>query len=161
MKATGLIITILCLTLSGCSNKRTDVSKLINEKASFHGALPLDPFQWRVITTFVNTKESTMSTLYGNDIAVRHARNDPQHPYPESSQLSLVTWYQREDEHWFGAKIPGEMKSIEFITVNASVPTYSYQVYEGSSLVRKSAEEAGQTDSRIEYVLGQRALVMP
>ena len=60
-----------------------------------------------------------MSTLYGNDVAVRYARMNPQQDYPAGSVLSLVTWVQREDGHWFGAKIPGPVKSVEFVTVTA------------------------------------------
>jgi hypothetical protein len=29
----------------------------------------------------------------------------------------LVTWQQREDPHWFGARIPGQPLSAEFVEV--------------------------------------------
>jgi hypothetical protein len=157
-------MVILCLTLSGCTSKRTQVSTLINDKASLHGDLPFNPFQWSVISSFVNAQESTMSTLYGNDLAVRHARTDPHHPYPVGSVLSLITWGQQEDEHWFGAKIPGQLKSIEFVRVDSSEnlqPAYSYQSFAGSPLEQVTEEETNVPNVRMNYVLSQRALVMP
>jgi hypothetical protein len=153
----------LCLTLAGCSQKRTDVSQIINKKASIPGDLPFNPFQWRVLSVSVNGKELTMSTLYGNEIAAHQARTDIQHRYPAGSQLALITWYQQEDEHWFGARIPATIKSIEFVTVNgpANRPlTYSYQAYEGAPL-KSSLVDPASKDQRINYLLAQRPLVMP
>lgn len=105
-----------------------------------------------------------MSVLYGNDTAVRHARTDPRRPYPAGSVISLVTWAQEEDPHWFGAKTPGEVKSVEFVTAEESpgiVPAYSYQIYEGATLKKTAAENVSNPDSRIGDILSRRALVMP
>ena len=154
---------MLCLALAGCSNKRVSVTQLINEKASIRGELPFNPFQLEVITVSVNGKESTMSTLYGNEIAVRQARTDSQQRYPAGSQLALVTWSQQEDEHWFGARIPGAIKSVEFVTIIGLEPRardYSYQLYEGAPL-KFSTVDQGRRDERINYLLKQRPLVMP
>jgi hypothetical protein len=69
-----------------------------------------------VITQFIDRRASTMSTLYGNDAARRYARTNSQQNYPSGSVLCLVTWEQRDDPHWFGAKIPGGVKSVEFVS---------------------------------------------
>jgi hypothetical protein len=37
--------------------------------------------------------------------------------YPQGSVLALVTWQQRDDPHWFGARIPDVPLSIEFVHV--------------------------------------------
>ena len=37
--------------------------------------------------------------------------------YPAGAVLGLVTWRQREDPHWFGARIPGSVVSVEFVEV--------------------------------------------
>lgn len=150
--------------MAGCANRRTSASQLINDKASLSGGLPLNPFQWRVVSSSINGRESTMCTLYGNDLAVQHARTDPQDPYPAGSILSLVTWFQQEDDHWFGARIPGGIKTVEFITVDSSpdkTPTYTYQSYEGTPLRKASNEEITDLNNRIKNVLSQRAAVMP
>jgi hypothetical protein len=105
-----------------------------------------------------------MSTLYGNDAAVRYARSNSQQDYPAGSVLSLVTWAQREDERWFGARIPGQMKSVEFVSVAAGSdgkPAYSYEIYEGAPLQKTSSSMGRAQGSRADYLLSQRASVMP
>ena len=62
------------------------------------------PLTGKIITSFVNTRDGTMSTLYGNDIAVKSARAGQ--VYPVGAVVSLVTWSQRDDPHWFGGRIP-------------------------------------------------------
>ena len=161
MKWMYLFVVLVCIACFGCTSKRTEVSKIINDRASLRGDLPFDPFQGKVVATFVNPQESTMSTLYGNDIAVRHARTDPQKPYPTGSVLSFVTWYQVEDDHWFGAKIPGEIKSVEFVKVDAlpnNSVKYSYDIFEGSPLERVNGDSV---DARVNFLISQKALVMP
>lgn len=164
MKPICLLILSLCLIISGCATRHTDEAKRINEQASITEELPFNPLQWRVVTSSINIQDSTMSTLYGNDSAVQHARTDPQTPYPAGSTFSLVTWSQQDDEHWFGARIPGQIKSIEFVTVGTDpnkAPSFSYQSFEGSPLKKITADEPGNIDARIKYILSQRASVLP
>lgn len=76
-------------------------------------------------------------SLYGKGVAVRYARTDTRHEYLTGSVLSLVTWTQREDGRYFAARIPDNVKSVEFGFVQASEDTrssYSCQVYEGKAL---------------------------
>jgi Cytochrome P460 len=164
VRTTYLLIAILCLSSHGCTSRRTGAAELVNHKASLRGGLPFNPLQWRVISSSVDTRDSTVSVLYGNDIAVRHARTDARRPYPAGSVISLVTWAQEEDPHWFGAKTPGEVKSVEFVTAEESpglTPAYSYQIFEGAALERTAAEDVSNPDLRISDLLGRRALVMP
>jgi hypothetical protein len=136
----------------------------VNERASMAGDLPANPLQWQVITSAIDKNDTTMSTLYGNDVAVRYARANSQHDYPAGSALSLVTWTQRDDSRWFGAKIPDQVKSVEFVFVEAAAAggaSYAYQKYEGSPLKRVSAQQGLTPDDRTAYLLSQRAAVMP
>ena len=163
MRATKLLIIVAAVILGGCSTHKPQSSQLINHQASLPETLPHNPFGWRVISAMVKTQDSTMSTLFGNDIAVMHARTNPRQPYPAGSILSLVTWSQEEDDRWFGAKVPDKLKSVEFVTVihtPDSKASYSYSVYAGSPL-RSTIVEQSDRESRINYLLQQRALVMP
>jgi hypothetical protein len=140
------------------------VSSSINESASFTASLPWNPLQWKVIASTVDKQASSMSTLYGNDAAVRYARSHSQQDYPAGSVLSLVTWTEREDSRWFGARIPGPVKSVEFLTVAAGAgnqPAYSYESYEGLSLHKASSSVGRSPGSRADYLLSVRAAVMP
>jgi len=140
---------------------QADASDRFNRDAALPGDLPYQPFQWRVIASSVDKENATMSTLYGNDLAVNHARTNG--PYPAGAVLSLVTWHQQEDRHWFGGRIPSKVQSIEFLVVDSSSdrPAYSYQAYEGDPLKKISARETAVTQPRIDSILSQRASVMP
>jgi Haem-binding domain/Cytochrome P460 len=142
----------------------TEASDLFNNEAVLPKDLPYQPLQESVITSFVDKPKASMSTLYGNDVAVSHARTSPQGPYPRGAVLSLVTWHQQEDMHWFGARIPAKVESIEFVTVGdatGSGPAYSYQAYGGTPLTKQAAGDAAVTQPRIDLIVGLRASVMP
>ena len=136
-RAACLLCAVLPLSILGCAGDNPKTLATPNQSASLAGQLPANPLQWRVITSMADHAGSTMSTLYGNDIATGYARAHSQHDYPPGSVLSLVTWTEQEDPRWFGARIPATVKShLEFVTVGASEngpPSYSYEKYEGSA----------------------------
>jgi hypothetical protein len=126
--------------------------------------LPASPLKWRVITSAVNQADSTMSTFYGNDPAIDYARKNPQHDYPPGSAIALVTWTQRDDDRWFGARIPDHLKSVEFLEVIAArdgQPRFSYSQYEGPSAAKVLAQVTATPDGRTAYLLSQRSAVLP
>ncbi len=152
----GLFALALAAGMAGCSTPHPPV---FNDGAALTGKLPWNPEQWSVITSLASKADSSMSTLYGNDAAVSYARSHATPEYPAGSVLSLVTWTEKEDGRWFGGKIPGSVKSVEFVSI---VPAGAeYQRYEGSPLQR--VEEGNGTDSRnrAQYLLNLRAAVMP
>jgi hypothetical protein len=137
---------------------------VFNRDAALPADLPYQPLQWRVITSQVDKQHGTMSTLYGNDSAVDHARTTPQSPYPAGAVLSLVTWDQQEDHHWFGGRIPGKVRTIEFVSVTAASdgkPTDSYQSYSGSPLKKAPDQDTVAVQPRIDAIVGLKAAVMP
>ena len=77
------------------------------------------PPSWRLITSGVQPGDGTMWVLYGNDLAVMHARHARTEAYPAGAVLSLVVWEQRSDPRWFGARIPGRVRSTDSVTVGA------------------------------------------
>jgi hypothetical protein len=125
------------------------------------GELPVDPFNWRVISSAVDERAATMAILYGNDVAVRNARTSPDRGYPPGSVLAVATWRRQDDEHWFGARIPGGLRSIEVVTVRADGSSDSYDEYRGALLTRAATTEAGRARTRIDQILGQPAAIMP
>lgn len=148
----------------GCSEPNPRVVTTLNERAALAGDLPSNPLQWKVITSAINKQDSTMYTLFGNDLAVRYARTNSQLDHPAGSVVSLVTWNQQEDPRWFGGNLPAAPKSVEFVTVGVAPdhhPLYSYQRFEGAPLKKISAQESPTLDGRASYLLSQRAAVMP
>jgi hypothetical protein len=162
--AGALLLSLFLLSLFSCSGAEPKIPATINQIASLAGELPANPLRWKVITSAINHSDSTMSTLYGNDIAVSYARANSQHSYPSGSVLSLVTWTQREDNRWFGAKIPDRVKSVEFVFVDAAEDghqSYSYRDYEGAPLTMVSEQKGSALNDRTAYLLAQRAAVLP
>jgi len=172
MVLTGLLLA-LGLGMTGCSKPPPPPdSALFNREAGLPADLPFHPFDWRVVTSYVTPADGTMSTLYGNDPAVASARSGASGAYPAGAVLALVTWYQKDDIHWFGGRIPARIKSIEFVSAQAvpenaptgtpaTPPAYSYQDYEGIPLAQLPAPEGPALQARIDAIVTQRAAVLP
>jgi Haem-binding domain/Cytochrome P460 len=137
-----------------------DTLGLYDQAAYLPDSVAAHPLAGRVITSFVSHHQgaTTMSTLYGNDIAVKSARAG-QPVYAAGSVLALVTWSQRDDPHWFGGRIPAGLKSIELVSVGPGLrPAYS--AYEGMPMVKK-ADSPADVQERIQYITSQKASVFP
>ena len=160
-----------CFVFSGCSDggRVAPLTATINENASLSAAaasiLPANPLKWRIITSAIDPQNSTMSTLYGNDIAIPYARANSKHDYPVGSQIALVTWVRRDDPRYFGAKIPDNIKSIEFVTVNAAPDggalQYAYERFEGNPLAKTQSDISSPPSPSGSALLNQRAAVLP
>jgi hypothetical protein len=159
MRTTCVIAAVLSLSLFGCTEHNPRAATKINQEASLSGDLSLNPLGGKVITSWIDSRNSTMSTLFGNDVATQYARTNSKHDYPSGSILSLVTWNQQEDDRWFGAKIPASVKSVEIVAVDNG--RYSYKKYEGRPLRQILAQEDPTPNDRAAYLLSQRPAVMP
>lgn len=164
MKKQFPFVLAILLFVAGCANDRSHIVATPNQNAGLSGDLPFNPFEWQVVTSEINPSASTMSTLYGNEAAVKYARSHSQLDYPAGSVLALVTWHQKEDDRWFGANIPDKVISVEFVGIEngpQGKPTTSYQRYEGSPLQKSTAFDDSVARTRVAYFLAQRAAVMP
>jgi hypothetical protein len=112
-----MVLAVVC----GCGRKKIAESDLYNVQAALPAGLPYPVLEWKAIATVVDrgdgTGAGTTATLFGNDAAVAAARAGV--AYPAGAVLGLVTWQEREDPHWFGARIPGRPVSVEFVMVGA------------------------------------------
>jgi hypothetical protein len=160
MKGRHLWVAII---LVGCSMTNPRVVTTLNSAAALTATETGDPLHWRVITSGVRPRNSTMFTLFGNDAAIQYSRTNAAHDYPTGSALALVTWRQQEDSRWFGARIPSQVKSVEVVEVRTSGSGQSvntYRVWEGTPL-QETTSLKGQGDSRASYLVSLRAAVMP
>jgi len=127
------------------------------------GKVPFDPLKWRIITSGVDRRNSTMFTVFGNDAAVEYSRINTAQKYPAGSVIALATWHQQEDSRWSGAKIAARVMSVEFVDVRSALdsqPSHLYRAYEGSPL-KEITTSKSQSDQRAAYLLSLRAAVMP
>jgi hypothetical protein len=155
-------VVALAVAMVGCGHRRPADDDVLNVQARVPAALPVPAMDWRVIATSVNRGRQamgTMATLTGNDVAVKYAGTDV---YPGGSELALVTWLEREDPHWFGARIPGSFVGLETVTVERGADgkaTAVYKRYAGDPL--REVTDAANAEARKAAILGMRVSVMP
>lgn len=136
-----------------------------NSAAAMPTSLPYQPLVWGAITMYVDPKTRTMATLYGNAAATQavqalRASPGPKGPtYPAGAVLALVTWVQRDDPNWFGARIPAMPQSVEFVQVSAPGQT-SYWRFAGSGLMEDHPAPSAAAQ-RISFVLGLAPARLP
>jgi hypothetical protein len=134
-------------------------NEVVNSAAvALPGGMPYQPLGWGAITMFVDPQTHTTATLYGNDVAMHavQTRRDVG-SYPGGAVLALVTWAQREDPHWLGARIPDRPLSVEFVEFSGEQP--GYRRFSGNGLANdQSISVAAQ---RIRFVLGLSPASLP
>lgn len=159
------ICALAIFAISGCAGSGdSQIVPTLNQNAAVVGELPVNPLQWRIITSTIDKSSSTMSTLFGNDLAVDYARAHAQRDYPDGSVLVLVTWTEREDPRWFGAKIPDRVSSVELLTIGSTPDgraSYSYTNYTGAPLKKSSSQQSATPGGRAAFLLSLRSAVLP
>ncbi len=126
--------------------------------AALPASLPYQPLGWGAITMYVDPEKHTMATLYGNNAAMQALQARRAAPeYPAGAVLALVTWVQREDPHWFGARIPDRPKSVEFVQV-AAQPVYQRFAGAGLTADKGAADAAAE---RTGFILGLAPAQLP
>ncbi len=142
-----VIACAMVLVVCGCSGKKIADADLYNVQAAVDAGLPYPVMEWKAITSVVDRNAETTSTLFGNDAAVGAARAGV--AYPSGAVLGLVTWKEREDPHWFGARIPGDVVSVEFVEVGGAD-----RLFVGTPWREGAGSEA-------KDILGMKAAVAP
>lgn len=106
---------------------------------------------------YVDPKTRTTATLYGNETAMQavQPRKEPSAApaYAAGSVLALVTWAQREDPHWFGARIPDAPDAVEFVQVTAAGPVTSYRRFAAAGLIEDHPPDA-MAAQRSSFITG-------
>jgi hypothetical protein len=140
------------------SSAKVDRPEVANNTAALPANLPYQPLSWSAITMYVDPKTRTMATLYGNDAAMRAAL--ARQAAPAGAVLALVTWVQRDDPHWFGARIPSAPQSVEFVEVTAAGQTSSYRRFAGAGL-NEDYGAASAASQRTSFMLGLSPASLP
>ena len=146
-----LAVMMCALMVVGCEKKQPMASDLYNDAAKVSG-LPYPVLQWKPLTTMVDRGAGTTATLFGNDAAVVAARTGQ--AYPSGAVLGLVTWRQRDDSHWFGARIPDAPVQVEFVEIGAG--GMKYRAFAGSPMT----EQTG-TQDRGAVIVAMKAAALP
>jgi len=156
---TNNICLSICLLICACCNN-ANTSNNINIKASLPDSFEYSPDDLKVITSFINKQLGTMSTLYGNQLALQKAIGFNEDVLADEV-FTLVTWKQQPDAHWFGANIPGDLLSVEVLesTLNNDTVVINYLLYEGKNLALNT--DPLHRSERIKFILDKKPSVMP
>jgi hypothetical protein len=132
-------------------------TEIVNRRAAaLPAGLPEQPIGWNVITLYVYPERHTTAVLFGNDEAMKavHARGvmAQASQYQAGAALALVTWAQRDDPHWFGARIPDAPVSVEFVQVAAAGESSGYRRFAGTGLAEEHAE-AKDVEQRMRFMM--------
>jgi hypothetical protein len=143
--------------------------EVVNKRsAALPASLPFQLLEWSAITMFVDPRDHTTATLYGNDAAMQAVKaRGPSGAapgiapaYPAGAVLALVTWTQRDDPHWFGARIPDVPRSVEFVQVTAAGMGNSYRNFAGAGLV-ENPPTASAVTQRSSLIVGLAPAPLP
>ena len=133
-----------------------DTLRLYDQGTALPDSLGGLPLRGKLITQCVNIRGKTTSSLFGNAIATRSAWSGGS--YAPGSVVSLVSWSERDDAHWFGARIAGEVISVETLRFGADGKP-EYASYAGPGLEKKTLD-SGAVAQRVQYITAQRAAVV-
>jgi hypothetical protein len=167
MRQTGRMLRLIgagvaLIALAGCGSREPAEDDVLNVQARLPHGMPVPAMDWRVISSSVDRAPQatgTMATLTGNDVAVKYAGTEV---YPVGSQLALATWLERDDPHWFGARIPGSLVTLETVTMERGGDekvTAIYKRYAGDPL--REVTDAANAEARKAAILGMRSSPMP
>jgi hypothetical protein len=149
-----LCLCLLVLATGACSRSRP-AAELYNAEASTPAGAGFNPMDGSVITSYLDPKAATTSTLFGNDVAMHGTGT-----YAPGSVLRLVTWQQQADPNWLGARIPAKMASVETLTF-ASDGGKVYERREGPTLTVDEKLSETAKKERADWITGLRPAVMP
>lgn len=152
-----ILLASIVLLLAACTNSNSNTS-LVNDDASLPAPFNFSKQGLKVITSFINKTQGTMATLYGNEAALQAAKTGSAKT-TTGETFALITWKQKADDHWFGANIPGNLQSVEYVKTTQPGNTVSYQKFEGKTLVLST--DTLHNQERIKYILSQKASIFP
>lgn len=122
------LLVAVALSIAGCAGAPF-VDQQSNTRATIPKNAGFDPSNYKVMSTLIDKKAGTMSTLYANDIAMRAARSGRLRG-ARGLAMALVTWKQQENPYWYGNNIPGELLSVEMLSSDNRTDSIRYTLFE-------------------------------
>lgn len=88
---------------------------LDNAASRLPEGLPRNLLDWTPVTMYSDSHKHTISVFFvdSREMAIGT-------PTADGSAKALVTWIERDDPHWFGARIADEVVSVEIVREGAS-----------------------------------------
>jgi hypothetical protein len=117
---------VYTLPISSASVQGQEV--LDNAASRLPKGLPMNPLDWAPVTVYSDPQKHTISVLFvdSKEIGAGTLVDD-------ASARALVTWTERDDPHWFGARITDKVVSVEIVRPSASNET-EYHMFGGDGV---------------------------
>ena len=154
---------VYTLPISSAAGTAARAEVVNTHAAALPASLPYQPLNWNAITLYVDPRAHSMSILFGNAQAIAAANprtGSPTPPsYPAGAVLALVTWVQRDDPHWFGARIPDAPQSVEFVQIAAPAQPTTYRRFAGATLAEDHTSAVAA--QRLQLILSLPPAALP
>ena len=148
-------------TLPITSNRVMPEDVVNTNAAALPASLPYQPLRWKPVTMYVVPTSRTMAILFATKVPSRGGSlGSAEGRYAPGTVLALVTWTQRDDPHWFGARIPDVPQSVEFVTVKGSKGEQDYKCYGGPSF-QEERTPASDARKRESFILNLSPAQLP
>jgi hypothetical protein len=109
------------------------------------GGLESNPLDWIPVTIYSDPQKNTISVLFAD----KNAIGDNVRSAAGASELALVTWAERDDPHWFGARMADAVLSVEIVRPGAN-GELEYQKFGGAANAGPNANVV--TTSRAQFI---------
>lgn len=111
---------VYTLPFSSSSVSGRDV--LNNSGVQFPKGLSFNPLDWTPVTLYIDPQAQTISVLFAKDTGINIGAQTT--ASANASDMALVTWTEREDPHWFGARIADNVASVEIVRISQGGAEY-------------------------------------
>lgn len=142
------LLLLIAIVAYACNKPATDKA---------HNREMFDAGTLQVITSFANSKQQTMSVLYGN-AAARNYAGGINKTKGSGLAFKLVVYKQADNKYWYGSHINGALLSVESITGTADHLVYKLDY--GKAPTDSTGQIAG-TGTRVDYILSHRPSAFP
>ena len=122
---------VYTLPISSASVQGREI--LDNAASRLPKGLPMNPLDWTPVTAYSDPQKHTISVLLVDSKEIGTVTLAAY-----ASAKALVTWTERDDPHWFGARIADEVVSVEIVRPSASNET-EYRMFGGNGVGRIDA----------------------
>jgi hypothetical protein len=120
----------------------------------FPKGLQFNPLDWAPVTMYSNPQRNAISVLFAKPSQTRSGTS----PSPSDSDTALVTWTEREDPHWFGARVADTVMSVEVVRSGAN-HEMEYHSFGGDGI--KSASTGEPAGARSHFITSLHAPQIP
>lgn len=127
---------------------------LNNAAVRFPKELAFNPLEWAPSTIFSDPQKQTISVLFVTPKNTDSGTGSN----PSGSDMALVTWTERDDPHWFGARIADSVVSVEVVRPGAENQLEYRRFAEAGT---DSATTIAAKDARSRLIAGLHAAQLP